>query len=365
MNGKKGYLLVATLTVLIIFCGCEKVEKVSTNVKAAVFPADKNAKIAVILDTDICDDIDDTWALAMLLQSPEFDVKLITTAVGDTTARTKVVAKILQTAGRTDIPIGTGVAIGDMKTGHRQDSWVKDFDLSKYPGKIYQDGVQAIIDTIMNSTEPITIISTGPLSNIAAALEREPNIAKKARFVGMQGSIRRGYGEKSKPQKEYNVVSFIKASRMVFTADWDMTITPLDTCAMVSLDGEDYKKVLDCNSPITNAVIENYRVWAKSGNINEAQVGSRSSTLFDTVAIYLAMKRDFVEMEKLGIRVTDDGRTVIDGKAKKINCAMKWKDLIAFESFLVERLTSPAIPAPTSNIAGQPAVAAPADVNGR
>ena len=89
------------------------------------------------------------------------------------------------------------------------------------------------------------------------------------------------------------------------------------------------------------------------------------SRLFDTVAIYLAMKRDFVEMEKLGIRVTDDGRTVIDGKAKKINCAMKWKDLIAFESFLVERLTSPAIPAPTSNIAGQPAVAAPADVNGR
>jgi inosine-uridine nucleoside N-ribohydrolase len=178
----------------------------------------------------------------------------------------------------------------------------------------------------------------------------------------MQGSVRRGYGEKSKPQKEYNVVSFAKASQTVFTAQWDMTITPLDTCSMVSLDGDDYKKVMDCNSPITNAVIENYRVWTKSGNMNEAQVGSRSSTLFDTVAIYLAMKRDFVEMEKLGIRVTDDGRTVIDGKAKKINCAMKWKDLSAFESFLVERLTSHVIPVPTSDIAGQPAVA-PADAN--
>ncbi len=255
---------------------------------------------------------------------------------------------MLQTAGRTDIPIGTGVAIGDMKTGHRQDGWVKDFDLSKYPGKIYPDGVQAMIDTIMNSPEPITIISIGPLPNVAAALEREPNIAKKARFVGMQGSIRRGYGEKSKPQKEYNVVSFIKASKTVFTADWDMTITPLDTCAMVSLDGDDYKKVLDCNSPITNAVIENYRVWAKSGNMNEAQAGSRSSTLFDTVAIYLAMSHDLLEMENLGIRVTDDGCTVIDDKAKKINCAMKWKNLDAFEDFLVERLTSPAIPAPAS-----------------
>ena len=347
MNVKKGYLLTAVVlaAVLVIFGGCEKVEKVSTEVKSVVFPADKNAKQAVILDTDICDDIDDTWALAMLLQSPEFDVKLITTAVGDTTARTKVVAKILQTAGRTDIPIGTGVAIGDMKTGHRQDGWVKDFDLSKYPGKIYPDGVQAMIDTIMNSPEPITIIAIGPLPNVAAALEREPNIVKKARFVGMQGSIRRGYGEKSKPEKEYNIVSFIKASQTVFTAQWDMTITPLDTCGMVSLDGDDYKKFLDCNSPITNAVIENYRVWAKSGNINEAQAGSRSSTLFDTVAIYLAMRHDLLETENLGIRVTDDGRTRIDGNAKKISCAMKWKNLDAFEKLLVERLTSPVGPA--------------------
>jgi len=39
--------------------------------------------------------------------------------------------------------------------------------------------------------------------------------------------------------------------------------------------------------------------------------------------------------------VTDDGRTVIDGKAKKISCAMKWKNLDAFEKFLVERLTKP------------------------
>ncbi|MGD0571425.1 MAG: nucleoside hydrolase [Sedimentisphaerales bacterium] len=337
MNGKKRYLLTAaTAIALVIVCGCEQ----QSGTKTMSSPVGKNGKIAVILDTDICDDIDDTWALAMLLQSPEFDVKLITTAVGDTTARTKVVAKILQTAGRTDIPIGTGVAIGDMKTGHRQDGWVKDFDLSKYPGKIYQDGVQAIIDTIMNSPEPITIISTGPLPNLAAALEREPNIAKKARFVGMQGSVRSGYGEKSKPQKEYNVVSFIKASQTVFAADWDMTITPLDTCSRVVLQGDKYRKVLDCNSPITKAIIENYYVWTKSGNMNEAQVGSRSSTLFDTVAIYLAMSHDLLEMENLGIRVTDDGRTVIDGKAKKINCATKWKNLNAFEDFLVARLTT-------------------------
>jgi len=53
------------------------------------------------------------------------------------------------------------------------------------------------------------------------------------------------------------------------------------------------------------------------------------------------MKSDLLKMEILGIRVTDDGRTVIDNKAKKINCAMEWKNLGAFESFLAERLTAP------------------------
>ncbi|MHC4534356.1 MAG: hypothetical protein ACYS6K_10420, partial [Planctomycetota bacterium] len=61
----------------------------------------RSGKIPIIFDTDICDDIDDTWALAMLLQSTEFDVKLITTAVRNTPSKAKVVAKFLQTVGRT------------------------------------------------------------------------------------------------------------------------------------------------------------------------------------------------------------------------------------------------------------------------
>ena len=67
------------------------------------------------------------------------------------------------------------------------------------------------------------------------------------------------------------------------------------------------------------------------------------------------MNCDLAKMETLGIRVTDDGYTAIDGKAKKINCATSWKNLGAYEDFLVERLTGQAIPAPTSDITGQPA----------
>jgi inosine-uridine nucleoside N-ribohydrolase len=309
-----------------------------------------NKKISVIFDTDICDDIDDTWALALLLQSPEFDVKLITTAVGNTPSKAKTVAKFLEIAGRTDIPIGIGVK--QREGSHRQDAWARDYKLSSYPGTVHEDGVQALIDTVMNSRKRIKVVAVGPLPNVAAALEREPRIAEKAEFVGMHGSVRLGYGGNPKPSAEYNVRAFVKEAQKVFTAPWNMTITPLDTCGIVQLKGQKYQKVLKRNSPLTRALIENYRAWQKQGvrnkneDLSEAELNKRvdqkinssSSTLFDTVGIYLAMSRELVKMEKLGIRVTDDGFTRIDEGAKVIKCATKWKDLGAFEDFLVGRL---------------------------
>ena len=307
--------------------------------------------IPVIFDTDICDDIDDTWALALLLQSPEFDVKLITTAVRNTPSKAKVVAKFLETVGRTDIPIGIGVQHNN--AGHRQQAWIEGYELSSYPGKIYEDGVQALIDTIMKSRRKVKLVAVGPLPNIAAALEREPKIAKKAEFVGMHGSVRRGYGNNPKPSAEYNVVAFVKEAQKVFTAPWDMTITPLDTCGIVQLKGRKYQKVLKNNSTLTNALIENYRAWYRQGILNgnkdlseaeldkrvDQKLNSSSTTLFDTVGIYLAMSTELVKIEKLPIVVTDDGYTRIDKNGKAINCATEWKDLGAFEDLLVERLT--------------------------
>ncbi len=297
------------------------------------------SKIPVIFDTDIGDDIDDTWALGFLLRSPELDVKLVVGDQGKSEYRAKILAKFLETAGRTDIPVGIGLDIKPQGVGG-QAEWVKQYDLKTYPGKVYKDGVQAIIDTIMKSPESITLIAVGPVPNIAEALKREPAIAKKARFVGMHGSVRLGYGGSKKISAEYNVRANAKACQTVFTAPWDITITPLDTCGLVVLQGERYKKVHDSNDPIASAIITNYRLWCKNQqNGDEKVADQRSSTLFDTVAVYLGFSDRFLKMEKLGIRVTDDGYTVIDPKAKTINSALEWKDMDAFKDLLIQRVT--------------------------
>ncbi|MDO9541169.1 MAG: nucleoside hydrolase [Kiritimatiellia bacterium] len=291
-------------------------------------------KIPVILDTDIGGDIDDTWALAMLLKSPELDTKLITTCFEDTTYRAKIVAKMLAIGQRADIPVGIGQSTGPNPNREGQKPWVENYDLSKYPGRVLADGVQAMIDTIMKSPEPVTLIGIGPLTNVAEALKREPRIAGKCRFVGMQGSVYRGHNNDPTAITEFNVVKDIPACQKTFTAPWrEMILTPLDTCGSIRLQGDKYAAICASKDTLTRTIIENYRIWL--GNRPE---NGQSTVLFDTVAVYLAFSTELLVMERLGIKVTDQGFTVVDPKAKKVNCALNWQNLSAYEDFLVERL---------------------------
>ncbi len=307
-------------------------------VRAADPQPARPAPVPVILDTDIGDDIDDTWALALLLKSPELDLKLVVGDYGESEYRAKLLAKLLERAGRTDVAVGIGLDIAPRGDG-RQAAWVKDYDLKAYSGKLQTNGVQAIIDTIMNSPQPVTLICIGPVPNIAEALKREPRIAQHARFVGMQGSVRMGYGKGKPPEAEWNVKCDPKALQQVFAAPWDVTITPLDTCGLVTLAGDKYRRVRDATDRNVADLITNYRIWlTNQPTLAQDMADQHSTTLFDTVAVYLAIGPDQCVMEKLGLRVTDDGLTVIDPQARQVNVATQWKNLGAYEDFLTDRL---------------------------
>jgi len=295
-------------------------------------------RIPVILDTDIGADIDDTWALAMMLKSPELDVKLIVSDTGDTTYHSKIIARMLEAGGRTDVPVGVGVPF-DSRRHYNQAKWVDGYALSDYPGNVLDDGVQAIIDTILSCPVPVTLVCIGPVPNIAGALAREPRIVENARFVGMHGSVRRGHGGSPQVIAECNVVNHTPECQKVLFASWDVTITPLDTCGLVVLKGEKYQAVRHCDDPLVLSLMENYRIWLDAVGRPSEDIDRQSSVLFDTVAVYLTFSEKLLVMENLGINVTDDGYTIIDENSKRMNVAVNWKDLGAFEDLLVERLT--------------------------
>jgi len=301
------------------------------------------ARIPVVLDTDIGTDIDDSWALAQVLRSPELDLKLVLTDTGDTRYRAAVAAKFLEAAGRTDIPVGVGVNQGPMGEDDRNLApWVAGYDLAKYPGRVHADGVAALIDLVMHSPEPVTIIAIGAVPNLALALQREPRIAARCRFVGMHGSFDRGYGDSPSPSAEANVKGDPAALRKVLSAPWrDILLTPLDTCGRAELTGANYHGIWSAtDDPVLRAVIESYCLFAPRVKWMRCDYfTTRSTTLFDCVAVYLACSELFVETETVKFQVTDDGftRRSPDGPFTA-RVALRWKNLPAFEDYLTRRL---------------------------
>ncbi len=300
--------------------------------------------IPIIFDTDIGSDIDDTWALAFLLRCPELDIKLVTTDRGRPEYRAKLACQILEAGGRQDLPVGLGPEWEGNTGQTRQEPCAEGYALSSYAGDVIEDGVQAMIDAILVSDEVVTVIAIGPLPTVAEALRREPRIAGNARYVGMHGSLRKGHKrDRDRVVAEANVVNSPDSAQRVFEAQWDVTITPLDTCGIVQLEGDKHRRVVESDDPLAAAVIVNYRTWWLNGKAaaDDPDLWRRqSSILFDTVAVYLAFANDLCVMEDLPVRVTDDGHTRVEEGAPTVHCATEWKDLGGFEDLLLDRLVS-------------------------
>ena len=152
----------------------------------------------------------------------------------------------------------------------------------------------------------------------------------------MFGAVRYGTaGDRNTAPPEWNAAQDVPASRRVMAAPWkEATIAPLDTCGIVRLEGDRFKRILACKDRIAETVVENYRTWDGFGRESD----TRSTVLFDTVAVYLALHRDLCKMERLKLAITDDGVTHIAPDGTAMNVATQWKNLDAYLDWLVKRL---------------------------
>jgi inosine-uridine nucleoside N-ribohydrolase len=288
--------------------------------------------IPVILDTDIGGDIDDAWALSFLLACPELDVKLVVSDSHDTCEKARIISEFLKSAGRVDIPIGVGVK-GAVGIGS-QETWI-----SSYSGKVHRDGVQALIDTIMNSPEPVTLLAIGPVPNLELALEREPRIVEKARLIVMGGCIgKQEQGDRGFP--EYNVRKNAKAAQKAYSAAWDVTMTPIDTVGKIRLEGEYYAQVRDARNPMARMLMEQYHDWNRKQTEHRQDIARTSSILWDTLAVCLAFNDKFCRLRDIRLSVTDEGVTKPTPDGKLTHVAIEWKDLDSFHKLLAGRIAN-------------------------
>ena len=242
--------------------------------------------IPVIFDTDLGTDIDDTWALAQLLASPELDLRLVVTDSGDTETRARLIAKFLEAAGRTDVPIGIGVPEPDAENlPIGQAPWADDYDLENYPGTVHRDGIAALIDTVLASEEQMTLLAVGPVPNLVVALEREPSLAERVRVVADERQRRPGLRRRRRALRR--VQRGRPSARG--TAPLQRWMGPTDRAprhrrAATDLR-ESYQRLVRSESRTVQALLESYRVWEPTFEWGDFDVTKESSVLFDALAV--------------------------------------------------------------------------------
>jgi inosine-uridine nucleoside N-ribohydrolase len=189
--------------------------------------------IPMIIDAD--PGLDDALAILLALGSPEADLIGVTTVAGNTNlANTTANAlRILELAGRGDIPVAAGAGRGLIREAPRTAEHVHGADglggLPLPPPKtrpVDAHAVDFIAERLRESAEPITIVAIGPLTNIALLLAIHPAAAARiGRLVIMGGAAR---GGNSTPTSEFNVRSDPEAAYRVFTAGLPLTMVGLD-----------------------------------------------------------------------------------------------------------------------------------------
>src|SRR6266446_9594224 len=193
-------------------------------------PAEKTSPEKVIIDTDIGDDIDDAFAVALALRSPELQILGITTTFRDTETRAKLLDRFLAEVGRPEIPVAAG-APSPPKSTLTQRRYAESGRFAKLS---HPDAVAFLLDQIRRNPGQITLIAIGPLMNIGAAIDQDPATFRKFKsIILMGGSIHRGYGDlgfgpPTPPQPEWNILNDIPSAQKLFAAGVPLFVMPLD-----------------------------------------------------------------------------------------------------------------------------------------
>jgi purine nucleosidase len=256
----------------------------------------------VILDTDIGDDIDDAFALALLLHSPQVQLLGVTTAWGDTDLRARLVARFLAETGHSDIPVAAGPATKARST-FSQRRYAEGFPPRQWP-----DGVAFILDQIRRYPGQITLISIAPFSTVGAVIDRDPAAFRNLkRIVIMGGSIHRRYGDLDYlpargPEPEYNADQDIPSTKKLFAAGVPLEVMPLDS-TQIKLDEVLRAKLFSQGTRTTDALSLLYWQWT-------ASTENPTPTLFDAVAVAEAIDPSLCPTQPMRIRIDDAGRTL-------------------------------------------------------
>ena len=284
-------------------CTCLLCFSLKTGAQAAPSVSGEKASEKIIIDTDIGGDIDDAFAAALALQSPEVTILGFSTASGDTTARAKILDEMLGASGHGDIPVAVGTSttlpFSSPPIG-RQRRYGEE---GRFPRATHPLSLEFILDSIRRFPGQITLVTIGPLTNVGALIDKDPQTFRQLRRVVMMGGSiggadLGGSGTSNGPIPEYNVLCDIAAARKLFQSGVPIYVMPLDSTIQLKLDEVKRDTLLTKGTPLTDSLALLYLMW-----------GGVTPVLFDAMAVAYVIDPQLCPVEPMHITVGDDGVT--------------------------------------------------------
>ncbi|CAG7647165.1 nucleoside hydrolase [Paenibacillus allorhizosphaerae] len=258
----------------------------------------------MILDTDIGTDSDDAVALALAMRSPEITVEGVTTVYGNVIVRSKIAQKIMALCSAGEAPVYAGIVKPLL---HNRDVfWAgiegEGLDIADDREEGTKHAVDYIIETIMGNPGEITLVTIGPLTNIAAAIIREPRIVKAVKEIVMMGGVTRlGSTGVELPAIEHNVKCDPEAASLVFSSGAKILMVGLDVTRQVSITRADKDELAASGTPLAQTLTAQI-----TGYMDYRQ---RDFTfMHDPLAVALLINRKLVKTRQMDIRVDYDHR---------------------------------------------------------
>jgi pyrimidine-specific ribonucleoside hydrolase len=268
----------------------------------------------VILDCD--PGHDDAIALMLVLGSPELELLCVTTVAGNQTlAKTTANAiRVLDVVGRPDVPVSPG-APGPLVrklvvADHVHGETGLDGPALPAPSRPPADehAVELTARLVSSSSSPVTLVATGPLTNVALFLKRYPALGQRLeRIVLMGGAI--GLGNVT-PAAEFNLWVDPEAAQQVFTSGVQLTMAGLDVTHKALL-GSSHVERLARTGRAGRLVADLYDFYVRH---HRRQYGWDGAPVHDAVAVAEAIDPSLLETRRCGV-VIDTGGELSRGRS--------------------------------------------------
>jgi inosine-uridine nucleoside N-ribohydrolase len=300
---------------------------------------------AILLDCD--PGHDDAIALLLALASPELELLGVTTVAGNQTLEktTANALRVLDFLGRDDVAVAAGAERPLVREPYvasyvHGETGLDGPDLPPpQRAASRQHAVEFLAERIRERDGRVTLVPTGPLTNVALLLAMRPD-ARPERIVLMGGAIAEG---NVTPAAEFNIWADPEAAARVFTSGIDITMLGLDVTHRALFTPRHEEQLTGRTGELVRALLRFY------GEFHRKQYGWDGSPIHDAVAVAHVARADLVETAKRGVRIDtgDDlsrGRTYVDlwGRAGWEPSCHVGVDIRAedFLALLVERVNS-------------------------